>query len=297
MKNPVLWAIAALLGVVIALCFIRPQAMLAPGPVVAAHASIAQDCFACHAPMRGAAATRCIACHEPARIGRFTTRGVPLPAGGIAFHQQLRQPDCMACHSDHAGPALAKHSPVGFQHALLQPAVQSRCGSCHIAPTGLRLGPLHKAVAASPCADCHMTKGWKPAAFRHEALSPAIRGQCASCHLPPAGALHRGFAAMNCAQCHSTSAWEPANFAHDRWFRLDGDHNVACATCHVGGEPSRYTCYGCHEHQPAQIIAEHREEGIGNIGDCARCHRGGGEGEGREGGEGGERRSRGGDDD
>lgn len=103
---------------------------------------------------------------------------------------------------------------------------------------------------------------------------------------------------MNCAQCHSTTAWEPANFAHDRLFRLDGDHNVACATCHVGGNTARYTCYGCHEHQPAATIAEHREEGIRNIDNCVRCHRSSSEGgEGRESGrEGGERRG-GGDDD
>jgi hypothetical protein len=296
MKNPALWAIAVLLGVVFALCFVRPQTMLAPGPVVAAHTGIAQDCFACHAPLHGAAAARCIACHNPSRIGLFTTRGAPLPKGAIAFHQQLREPDCMACHTDHAGPALARHSPVGFRHALLQPAVQSRCNACHAAPTGLRLGPLHKAFAATTCGDCHTTRGWKPAAFRHESLTPALRSQCATCHRAPAGALHRGFGTMNCVQCHSTTAWEPANFAHDRLFRLDGDHNVACATCHVGGNTARYTCYGCHEHQPARIIAEHREEGIRNIDNCVRCHRSSSEGgEGREQGrEDGERR--GGDD-
>jgi hypothetical protein len=35
----------------------------------------------------------------------------------------------------------------------------------------------------------------------------------------------------------------------------------------------RYTCYGCHEHQQARIIAQHRNEGIANIEKCARCHR------------------------
>jgi hypothetical protein len=115
-----------------------------------------------------------------------------------------------------------------------------------------------------------------------------------TCHTRPSGALHRGFGTLNCAQCHTTTAWEPATFAHERWFRLDGDHNVACTTCHTGGDYKRYTCYGCHEHQPAQMIAEHREEGIGNISNCARCHRGGGEGGERE-GRGG--REGGGDDD
>jgi hypothetical protein len=301
MKSPALWGIVAVLVVVIALCFVRPQAMLAPGPVVSAHAAVAQDCFACHAPLRGAQAARCIACHLPARIGLFTTRGVALPAGGTAFHQQLQQPDCMACHTDHAGPALAGHSPVGFRHELLQPAAMTRCGTCHQAPAGA-WAPLHKAVAATNCSDCHRTSGWKPASFRHEALLPAQRSQCATCHTPPAGVLHRRFAGVNCAQCHSTAAWEPSSFAHDRFFRLDGDHAAACDTCHADGNVARYTCYGCHEHQPAQTLALHREEGIANIANCVRCHRGGGDGDGGEGGEGESRREgrskgHGGDDD
>lgn len=76
------------------------------------------------------------------------------------------------------------------------------------------------------------------------------------------------------ATCHTTSGWKPAHFAHDRLFRLDRDHNVACTTCHVGGNTRRYTCYGCHEHKPAATLAEHREEGVrGTIDNCARCHR------------------------
>ena len=61
----------------------------------------------------------------------------------------------------------------------------------------------------------------------------------------------------------------------------------ACATCHLSGNYKQYTCHGCHEHQQARIIAEHREEGITNIQNCVRCHRsphGDAEGE-REGGE------------
>jgi hypothetical protein len=54
----------------------------------------------------------------------------------------------------------------------------------------------------------------------------------------------------------------------------------------LGGNTSRYTCFGCHQHQPDQIRASHAEEGIRNIENCVACHRSGsGEGgEGREGG-------------
>ncbi len=221
---------AALIGVIV-LAILYPQPMLAPGPVMPAHAAIADDCFACHVPHKGAVAERCITCHAPARIGRFTTSGKAVAGNKAAFHQQLATPDCMACHSDHAGPALTGHSPTMFHHDLLK---------------------------------------------------PAVRGQCATCHAPPATMLHRQFGTTNCGSCHATSGWTPARFAHDRLFRLDGEHNVACATCHVGGNVRQYSCYGCHEHQPAATLAEHREEGVrGDISRCARCHRSA-EGEGKE---------------
>ena len=237
MVRPGILLIGAALLTVIALCFIWPQTMVAPGPVIPAHAAIAGDCFACHAPLRGASAPRCITCHTPARIGIVTTKGVALPRRGAAFHQQLTEPDCMACHTDHAGPKLTGHTHPRFVHTLLK---------------------------------------------------PEVRGQCATCHAKPAGALHRQLGTMTCGQCHSATAWKPARFAHDRLFRLEGDHAAPCATCHVANNYARYTCYGCHEHTPAQIAAEHREEGIRSITSCVRCHRsadehGGGDGGEREG--------------
>jgi formate dehydrogenase maturation protein FdhE len=130
------------------------------------------------------------------------------------------------------------------------------------------------------CAQCHKTEGWKPASFDHAMLSAAERGHCESCHQPPKDVLHRPIKA-DCGRCHTTQAWKPAIFDHDRLFRLDGDHNVECAVCHAGGEFGRYTCYGCHEHTPANVRAQHREEGIADLNNCVRCHRSArGEGEG-----------------
>ena len=47
--------------------------------------------------------------------------------------------------------------------------------------------------------------------------------------------------------------WKPAKFDHSKLFVLDGDHNVSGVICHTTYDYSKYTCYGCHEHQPAQI--------------------------------------------
>lgn len=51
------------------------------------------------------------------------------------------------------------------------------------------------------------------------------------------------------------------------------DIGTDCVTCHKGGVYSTYTCYGCHEHTPAKIRAEHEEEGIRDFENCVECHR------------------------
>jgi hypothetical protein len=122
----------------------------------------------------------------------------------------------------------------------------------------------------------------RAAKFDHALLAPAMRGACQSCHHPPQDSLHRAIT-QPCAQCHTTRGWRPATFDHSRFFLLEGDHKASFSTCHKTGNFKQYTCYGCHEHQPAQIRAIHEEEGIRNIDNCVRCHR-----SAREGGEHGE---------
>jgi hypothetical protein len=248
-----LWLIAANLVALIALAFAYPHLMVSPGPVVSAHAAIASDCFACHAPLRGASAERCVACHSVADIGLRTSKGLPIvkvaapvtpgdkaitrrSVQKAAFHQALTDQNCMACHSDHAGPKLTQHSRKHFSHDLLQADTRQRCEACHTAPQT---------------------------------------------------ALHRN-QSTGCAQCHQAEAWKPATFDHDKLFLLDGDHNATCVTCHVGEDYSRYTCYGCHEHTPNNIRRKHEEEGITKFENCVECHRSadeeprGGEGRGRD---------------
>jgi hypothetical protein len=235
-KRSVWIGISLVLAVIIYLSFTRPHEMVSPGNLIPAHAALESNCFACHAPFQGASADRCTTCHVVADIGLRTTKGVAISQSQRhpAFHQALTEPNCMACHSDHARPSLTKASAVKFDHALLKADARANCQSCHTAPQD---------------------------------------------------DLHRGQTA--CATCHQPARWKPATFDHDRYFLLDRDHNTACTTCHLGGNYKQYTCYGCHEHQQAWIIAEHREEGITTIQNCVRCHRSahgeaGGERKGRE---------------
>lgn len=270
MKRPWLMVvIVANLLALLALVFIYPHLMISPGTLVGAHAELTTDCFACHAPLRGASADRCIACHATADIGLRTTKGVALaqvPAKA-AFHQELIEQDCMACHSDHQGPKLTQRSRKPFSHALLRTTTRDRCESCHNAPKN----NVHRDLKAS-CASCHSTDGWSPATFKHELLSQPVLAACDACHRPPTDSLHRKITG-NCSQCHSPQAWKPATFDHDKQFILDGDHDTRCETCHTNSDFSRYTCYGCHEHTPANIRAEHEEEGIREFQNCVKCHR------------------------
>jgi len=200
------------LGVIV-LIVSQPMAMISPGPLQSGHADLADDCFACHAPWRGAAAARCQTCHALADIGKQSAAGVP-------FHRDLIQADCTACHGGHQGRAVAADAPR-FAHALLR-------------------------------AD--------------------VRDACSSCHQPPADALHRQLKGQ-CSQCHDSRHWHPSTFDHDRLFLLDGEHDASCETCHAGGDYSRYSCYGCHEHTPENLREAHVEEGIQDYRDCVECHR------------------------
>jgi hypothetical protein len=332
MKSRWLWiVISANLVVLVALAFIYPHLMVSPGALVAGHAELATDCFACHAPLRGAASDRCVSCHVVADIGLRTSKGAaivkaavsrgastgalpgaspvastgtsaqvavaargkvkPKAAVKTSFHQELIEQDCVACHTDHAGPKLTHRSRKPFSHDLLKVSTREVCESCHAAPAN----DLHRRFDKA-CVQCHKTQGWTPAGFDHALLTAADQNSCVSCHKAPSDTLHRQISG-NCGSCHTSKAWKPATFDHDKYFVLDRDHNASCVTCHVANNYQRYTCYGCHEHSVAKIRSEHEEEGIANFDNCVRCHRsaqdkgeGGGRGEGRGGDGGGKRR-------
>lgn len=194
------------------------------------------------------------------------------PGRLIPAHSALEN-NCFACH-------------VPFQGASAD-----RCISCHVLadiglrttrgtaiPQAARRPAFHQALANPDCVACHsdhprpsLTKAGT-LEFDHAVLKPTVLSNCQSCHTAPRDELHHGQASV-CATCHRTARWKPATFDHNRYFVLDRDHSVACVTCHASGNYKQYTCFGCHQHQEAGIIAEHREEGITDIRHCVRCHR------------------------
>ncbi len=285
MKRPGLWIIivANLIGLIV-LVFAYPKAMVSPGPLVPAHAALESNCFTCHAPFRGAASDRCVRCHVVADIGARSTTGARVEPRinqriRASFHRQLAEQNCVSCHSDH-GRLIERR----FSHAFLRPEARGECATCHAAPAN----NLHRELRVS-CNQCHTTERWSPATFDHAALSRATLARCEGCHSAPTDNFHRQITAA-CTQCHSPQRWKPSTFNHDRFFLLDRDHNAPCVTCHGNNDFTRYTCFGCHEHTPANIRAEHEEEGIRNFDNCVSCHRSADdEGDERRGRERGER--------
>ncbi|MBK8498940.1 MAG: cytochrome c3 family protein [Flavobacteriales bacterium] len=323
---------AAIVLALIALCttlvFMYPHRMVEPGELSEAHQQTGNDCFSCHKPFGGLPNDRCIACHTLADIGRDTVAHAERPL----FHEALEAMECVSCHGEHNGrsadlapagfvhdllsaaiaancvachakPADDLHAPLPntcsschdaqqwkpareFDHALLPIERRNDCASCHQEPSDA----MHERIAAN-CTSCHTTDGWKPAHFDHTKLTQAEQNTCAGCHQAPSDAFHQS-TKDNCASCHGTNAWSPSTFDHSAYFRLEGDHNAKCATCHQANNYDTYTCYGCHEHTRGNIMGEHQEEGITNIADCVRCHRSGDEDDAREGGEGGRENKR-----
>lgn len=218
----ILAIIAANLLALVGLAFAYPHLMVSPGALVPAHAALATECFACHAPLRGASSERCIACHVLPDIGLRTTKGVPMPKPTVkaSFHQQLIVQDCMACHSDHEGPQLAQHSRKPFSHELLRADVRERCSSCHTAP----VDAMHRQIQGN-CAQCHKPQAWKPASFEHDKLfllDGDHNATCVTCH------VGNDYGRYTCFGCH---AHTPSNIRakHEK----EGIRNFEnCVACH-----------------------------------------------------------------
>lgn len=274
MQNPARWVGIGTCVVVLAAMVAFPRAWLSPGNLLEGHAEV-RDCFACHEPGRGPTDDKCLGCHPLEKIGtRRTPASAAARPGRPPFHRGLAEPRCDRCHLEHLG-TFASRARVTFAHDLLDPAQRPLCAACHTAPADR----LHASIP-TPCGPCHTEHSWKPATFTHELLTPQVLAACRDCHAPPDDATHR-YAGAGCTTCHAVKAWKPSTLDHDRFFQFDKHHPARCDTCHTDGRLDGYTCYGCHEHTPGRMTAEHREEGIREFEKCAGCHRSGDEDDAR----------------
>lgn len=202
----------------------------------------------------------------------FTYPQFMVGPGKLTPGHRALESDCFACHAPLAGATTEKCTTCHKPHAIGK-----------LTTAGLPIAkPLsrthfHQKLIRQDCMACHsdhsgVKRFHMQAHFNHDLLQVDARRDCQACHKAPVDTFHQRLTG-NCSQCHSQQAWRPATFDHDRYFLLDGDHDTQCETCHVRSDYSRYTCYGCHEHTPANIRREHIEEGIRDFDNCVDCHR------------------------
>ncbi len=212
------------------------QSLASPGPLSRAHASLEDNCAACHEPVVGPTPARCILCHasDTALLQRQPT----------AFHANVS--GCKECHTEHRGRSPA---PAPMNHAVLATIglreLQSRgapedltlaryipawpaarggsrptasslentlnCTACHAT------ADPHAGLFGTSCTECHTTDTWTIPAFRH----PQARSRaCGSCHQAPPSHYMMHFKMISariarkpqakvnqCYECHRTTAW------------------------------------------------------------------------------------------
>lgn len=207
------------------LAIAMPQFMVSPGKLIDGHAELANDCFACHTPFLGSSPAKCVKCHAVAEIGLKTTRGQAIAGEkkNVAFHQELREEDCVACHSDHKG--VQAFHPIGrFSHALLQADTAEQCDGCHVRPGDA----LHRRIDGN-CATCHTQEGWKPATFDHDryfVFDEAHTASCSTCH------VNDDYSAYTCYGCHAHSrAGIRAEHLEEGIYDYED-----CVACHRSGD-------------------------------------------------------------
>jgi len=199
------------------------------------HAAFSDDCTQCHVAFTGITAVRCETCHVNISQQRES---------GTGLHGRLATPDCAACHTEHKG----------HDFDLFNAAFDQFNTELHAA-----FFPLAGQHATLECTACHQNQQYTD--------TPTA---CDGCHAEPD--LHKGLLGTDCARCHTPEGWRPAELTMHT-FPLDHgkEGQNPCATCHTNTFAT-FTCDNCHE--PAEMVEEHREEGIATaeLTNCIECH-------------------------
>jgi hypothetical protein len=202
---------------------------------------------------------------------------------------------CVSCHASddiHRGrllqPCDACHSPAGWR--VTQPFeihrrtrfpltgmhVLADCTECH-----RRASENRWTEAPIDCFACHEKD------YRRPGIQPVHVGTATTVPLP-----------RDCSLCHRSTAWVPAAATgstssaltrlagpqraappgHDLRFPITfGFHRTAtCDDCHASlAVPRAVRCIGCHVHDPARLMQQHRQPVSTDGASCLTCHPGG----------------------
>ncbi|MBK8702296.1 MAG: hypothetical protein IPN33_00895 [Saprospiraceae bacterium] len=277
-----------------------------------AHATIADNCAACHHGDYNNTPTTCAGCHTD----EFNLTSNP-------DHQVNQFPtDCTTCHTENSwAPSTFDHNVhypfTGAHMAIANDCVAchngdyantpNTCAGCHTDDFNNSVNPNHTALGLpTDCDMCHTTApDWAPATFpihnNYYTLNgahAAIANDCATCHNgdytntpntcfgchsadynTTASPNHAAAQfSTNCTDCHGENAWVPSTFDHDaQYFPIysgqhEGEWNQ-CTDCHTN--PSNYaefTCITCHTNPETN----NDHNGVGgytyNSTACLACH-------------------------
>ncbi len=260
----------------------------------------ATDCENCHTDVHeNSVGFDCANCHTPTswivsdilqihRMSRF-----PL----LGSHQTA---DCSECHISNS---LLNFQPIGvecvdchindYQSAKNPDHISANfstdCNECHDmnqpswGATGIvhDFFPLSGGHAISNCYDCHKQGDFS-----------GLNQDCYSCHQDDYNStvnpshVDLGFS-QDCQTCHTIAGWTPAIFDHDNKFFpiYSGKHKGEwdqCTDCHTSGNDyAVFSCITCHEHNQADMDAEHKEINgyVYESNACYTCHPNGSEDE------------------
>ena len=199
-----------------------------PGPLSAAHANLANNCNACHTPVKGVDSAKCILCHA--------NNESILQRQPTAFHASINT--CKECHLEHRG-VDAKLSEM--DHALLTSIGMKRMRDAESQTEELtaylrlsekldsgvsphsRISLDESVLDCASChsnddrAQCHATDRWTVPEYKHP--SPQST-DCSQCHQAPPSHYMMHFKMISarvagkpharvdqCGQCHQTTSW------------------------------------------------------------------------------------------
>ena len=209
------------------------QARASPGPLSASHAGLANNCTACHTPMRGSDELKCIGCHAGA--------GALLERQPTAFHADIGT--CTACHIEHRGSTIR---PTAMDHQALAEIGFARLQRDEENPSSRRVLAWIRA---------HEESSGDPL---HPLVTPREAGlECATCH--GTRDRHQELFGRDCAACHATQSWVIPEFQHP------SPRSVECVQCHRA-PPSHYMEHFRMVSQPAARQAAAR------VDQCFVCH-------------------------
>ncbi|MCX6305755.1 MAG: cytochrome c3 family protein [Bacteroidetes bacterium] len=210
-------------------------------PLTGAHATIANNCFACHQGSYVNTPNTCAGCHTP----NYNASTNP-------NHAAINIPTtCITCHTTNPNwtpatfPIHSNYYVLAGAHVTVScidchngnyNATPNTCVGCHQTNYNLTNNPPHAASQfPTTCADCHTQTAWSPANWNHDGLYfPIYSGKhknnwstCSDCHTNPAN-----YAVFTC-----TTSCHPQSSMNNKHQGISGYsyNSVACLSCHPQG--------------------------------------------------------------